>query len=248
MSSRNLLDNLWKSTEPANQIFDPERMSTLPAPALRYLMHSIEPGAPLARAVRLQMHGEIKLRHWSSFKAEQVIHTEGGMIWRATAWMSGIPIRGADRIIDGKGSMIWRLLGIIPVLKASGPDITRSAAGRLQGEYVWLPSRFALNDVLWTAQNSIHLKAQLTVAGFTETVALWLADEGRLLNISLPRWGNPEGNSFSLFEFGAKIEEERTFGAYTIPSKFRAGWYFGSDRFEEQGEFFRCTIDKADFR
>ncbi len=94
MSSRTLLNNLWNSTRPSNQIFEPERMSTLPAPALRYLLHSMEPGVPLARAVHLQMHGEIKLRNWSSFMAEQVIHLERGMIWRATARMSGIPIRG----------------------------------------------------------------------------------------------------------------------------------------------------------
>ena len=248
MSSRKILENLWNSTQPANQTFEPDGMSNLPAPARRYLLHAIEPGAALANAVRLQMHGEIKLNKWSAFKAEQVINAERGMIWRATAWMSGIPIRGADRIIDGKGSMIWRLLGIIPVMKSTGPDIARSAAGRLQGEFVWLPSRFARDDVSWTAQDSMHPGAEFTVAGFTETVALSLADEGGVLNISLPRWGNPEGNSFGLYEFGAKFEEERTFGAYTIPARFRAGWFFGSDRFEEQGEFFRCTIDKAEFR
>lgn len=44
------------------------------------------------------------------------------------------------------------------------------------------------------------------------------------------------------------MEEESTFGGYTIPSKIRAGWYFKSDRFKEDGEFFRCTIDKAEFR
>jgi hypothetical protein len=75
-----------------------------------------------------------------------------------------------------------------------------------------------------------------------------LDDKGGLLNISLPRWGNPEGNSFGYYEFGAEVEEEQTFKGYTIPSKFRAGWFFGSNRFEEDGEFFRCTIDMAEFR
>jgi hypothetical protein len=248
MSAKKTLENLWNSTQRANQTFEPERMPALPDPAFRYLLHAIEPGAPLANAVRLHMHGEIKLNKWSSFKAEQVIHADRGMIWRAMAWMSGIPVRGADRIIGGKGSMIWRLLGIIPVMKASGSDITRSAAGRLQGECVWLPSRLARDDVHWTAQDSLHPRAEFSVAGFTETVDLSMAEEGRLLNVSLPRWGNPEGTTFGLYEFGAQFEEERTFGAYTIPSRLRAGWHFGSDRFEKQGEFFRCTIDRAEFR
>jgi hypothetical protein len=193
MSAKKTLENLWNSTQRANQTFEPERMPALPDPAFRYLLHAIEPGAPLANAVRLHMHGEIKLNKWSSFKAEQVIHADRGMIWRATAWMSGIPVRGADRIIGGKGSMIWRLLGIIPVMKASGSDITRSAAGRLQGECVWLPSRLARDDVHWTAQDSLHPRAEFSVAGFTETVDLSMAEEGRLLNVSLPRWGIPKG-------------------------------------------------------
>jgi hypothetical protein len=28
----------------------------------------------------------------------------------------------------------------------------------------------------------------------------------------------------------------------------RGGWYFGSDRFESEGEFFRSTIDSAIYR
>jgi hypothetical protein len=28
----------------------------------------------------------------------------------------------------------------------------------------------------------------------------------------------------------------------------RVGWYFGSPRFESEGEFFRATIDEAMFR
>jgi hypothetical protein len=248
MSSRISLDNLWKSTKPSDQVFEPEGILHLPDPAIRYLQHAIKPGGPLATAVRLRMHGEIKLRNWSSFKAEQLIHLERGMIWRATAWMSGIPIRGKDSIIDGEGRMIWRLLGIIPIIKASGPDISKSAAGRLQGEFVWLPSRLAMGDIEWSDQDSLHAKAKISVAGVTETITLLLTEEGRLVALSLSRWGNPEGNSFGRYQFGAEFEEERTFGAYTIPTRFKAGWHYGSDLFEKKGEFFRCIIDEAEFR
>jgi hypothetical protein len=43
-------------------------------------------------------------------------------------------------------------------------------------------------------------------------------------------------------------EKEATFGGLTIPSQLRIGWHFGTDRFEPEGEFFRCTIDEASFR
>ncbi|MHC5720684.1 MAG: hypothetical protein ACYTX0_53870 [Nostoc sp.] len=45
----------------------------------------------MASVVRLQMHGEIKLKNWIPFKAEQVICWKRGLIWNATAWMNGLP-------------------------------------------------------------------------------------------------------------------------------------------------------------
>jgi hypothetical protein len=38
------------------------------------------------------------------------------------------------------------------------------------------------------------------------------------------------------------------FGEYTIPTRLRLGWFFGSDRFESEGEFFRCSINNAIYR
>ena len=116
------------------------------------------------------------------------------------------------QLIDDEGSMRWRLFGIIPVMTASGPDITRSAAGRLQGEFVWLPSHLARPDVSWTASDPEHSIATLTVAGHTEAVTISVGDDGRPLNLSLPRWGNPEGDAFGLYQFGAVFEEDKSFG------------------------------------
>ena len=71
---------------------------------------------------------------------------------------------------------------------------------------------------------------------------------GRLESIELRRWGSPGGGAFRLVDFGAIIEEERTFDGYTIPTRVRVGWYFGSPRFDAEGEFFRATIEQATFR
>jgi hypothetical protein len=39
-----------------------------------------------------------------------------------------------------------------------------------------------------------------------------------------------------------------TFARYTIPIRMRVGWYFGTDRFESEGESFRVTIDDGVYR
>jgi hypothetical protein len=126
------LDSLWDFTPAAaGRMFHPEQIAGLPPVTQKYLEHAVAPGTRLANAVRLRMHGEIKLKRWLPFTAEQVIRRDRGMIWKATVRMFGLPIRGFDRLIDGEGEMHWKLLGLIPIMSASGADITRSAVGRV---------------------------------------------------------------------------------------------------------------------
>src|SRR5438477_1107307 len=115
------IDDLWKSVQPAGRAFDPARLRTIPEAARQYLQHSIAPGTPLATAVRLKMHGEIRLKDWLPFDAEEVICWDRGMIWRAAVRIHGIPIRGSDSWIDGQGAMRCRVFGVVRVVNASGP-------------------------------------------------------------------------------------------------------------------------------
>ncbi|WP_310482332.1 DUF6920 family protein [Chamaesiphon sp. VAR_48_metabat_403] len=241
------LNALWDSATPTELVFSPDKLAHLPELAKRYLEHAIAPGTKIASAVRLKMHGEIKLKNWIPFTAEQVICWEHGLIWSATAWMNGfLPIVGSDCIIDGIGGMQWKLLGLFPVMTASGTDLTRSAIGRLQTESVWLPSVFYGDDVSWTSTELSDLDSNLhssfVVQGDRAELDFTMDRSGRLKTTKLPRWGNPEGAEFHYVDFGGILEQEGTFGGYTIPTRLRVGWYFGSNRFESEGEFFRATL------
>jgi hypothetical protein len=247
------LDELWGSVAVSEEIFHPESLTHLPETARRYLEHAIAPGTKLAAAVRLKMHGEIKLKKWIPFTAEQVICWEHGLIWSATAWMDGfMPIVGSDRIIDGIGAMQWKLFGVFPVMTANGVDITRSSIGRLQSESVCLPSVFCGDNVSWTSTElsplDSHLHSSFVVQGERAELDFTIDRTGRLKTFKLPRWGNPDGAEFRDLDFGGILEEDRTFCGYTIPTRLRIGWYFGTERFEPEGEFFRCTIDRAIYR
>jgi hypothetical protein len=79
-------------------------------------------------------------------------------------------------------------------------------------------------------------------------ITLTVNDDGTLAQVKLSRWGNPEGGAFHPVDFGVLVEASSTFEGYTIPTQIRAGWFLGSDRFASEGEFFRCTIDKAIYR
>lgn len=62
MSQRVSLNQLWESTPPSEQIFQPDQLVGYPDVVQRYLNHAIALETPLASAVRLRMQGEIKLR------------------------------------------------------------------------------------------------------------------------------------------------------------------------------------------
>ena len=79
-------------------------------------------------------------------------------------------------------------------------------------------------------------------------LTITLAESGQARSLKLARWGNPEGGPFRYDDFGAVAEEERTFAGFTVPSRIRAGWHFGTESFEQEGEFFRATIEEAEYR
>ena len=170
------------------------------------------------------------------------------MIWRAAARMHGVAIRGSDSLLDGLGAMEWKLFGILPVVNASGPDITRSAAGRVNIESMWLPSVLCGDSVSWTAPDIFRPHARFTAYKEVADIDYLTDEEGRLKTVKMPRWGNPDGGKFGYTSFGGFVEAERRFGGYTVPSRMRAGWYFDTDRFDSVGEFFRVTIDDATYR
>lgn len=240
------LDTLWAGTPAGERVFD--GAARFPEPARRYLVHAMAPNTQLANAVRLRMHGEIKLGAWRPFEAEQVISRTRGLIWTARTRLFGVPVSGFDRFIDGEGEMRWKLFGAIPFMTASGPDITRSAAGRLAGESMWLPSMLCDPSVAWEAADASHPTGHLAFAGHAVPVTLTIGSHGEIQQTAMPRWGNPNREPFAERPFGGVVEAERTFDGYTIPSRVRVGWYFGTERFERDGEFFRCTIDEAAFR
>jgi uncharacterized protein DUF6920 len=248
MTTPRSLNHLWNSAAPAGRGFDPAQIGGFPAPAQRYLQHAIEAGTPISSAVRLRMHGEIRLKAWYPFSAEEVIAWDRGFIWQAAVRIWGVTIRGGDYLVDGNGGMRWNLFGLIPFINARGLDISRSAAGRVNIESIWLPSVLCGSGVWWSAADESHLHASFAAHGENAEIDYTIDRDGHLTSIKMPRFGNPDGGKFGYFDCGGLVDEERRLGGYTIPVRMRVGWHFGSPKFEREGEFFRVTIDEAAYR
>jgi hypothetical protein len=243
------LEELWNSAPPARRHFDPAMVERLPPVVRRLFLHAFARDARLAIAARIRMHGTIRLEGaWNPFEAEQVLRWDRGFVWHAKARMKGLPVSGFDRWVDGVGAMRWKAFGLAPVMSADGPDISRSAAGRLQIESVWLPAVLLDPAVEWSARDDTHAIAIVRAHGEETHLAFEVDGTGRVRSLHASRWSNAGGGEYREQDFGGVVLADRAFDGITIASELRVGWWFGTPRFEAEGEFFRATVDDVQWR
>lgn len=228
--------------------FDPAALDGLPGPARRYLARALAPGTVPAGSARLAMTGRFRLgTEWLPMTATERL-TPGGFLWDASIRKGGLPIRVWDGLgPDGGMSRVW-LLGILPLARAAGPDVTRSAAGRLAAELIWLPEALLPGgpaDARWEAVDADTARVRLTIAGTALAVNLRVGPDGLPEAAWLDRWGDPDGTgTFREAPFGANVTATATFAGHTVPTRVAAGWGYATPDF---APFFEAEVTAADF-
>ncbi|CAN5653417.1 hypothetical protein BH23GEM11_BH23GEM11_19380 [soil metagenome] len=228
--------------------FEPGMVEGLPEPARRFLLHAIEAGTPLARSVNLAMEGTIVLdpeRDPLPMRAVQVLSPPDGFVWSARTSGGLMRLRGYDRFSNGEGEMRWKLFGFIPVMRANGPDVTRSAAARMAMEGVMLPSWLVPRDgvepaVRWEGVDDDHARFVVSVAGETVATTVRVDAEGRVLRAWADRWNEGQYERFQV-EFSGEFLS----GGYRLPGAIEAGWRLGDP---DEFRFFRAHLTEVTFR
>ena len=224
---------------PAPGSFSEAELEGLPDPVRRYFEAAVVQGTPLATSAHLRMVGSIKLgERWAPFRARQIEAPHHGFAWSARAGL----IVGSDRYADGHGAMNWRVLGLVRVMHADGPDISRSAAGRVGAEAVWVPTALLPRFGVTSATDPHHVTASYRLDEVDIELHYTLGDDARVRSVVFDRWGDPDNTgTWGKHSFGFEVTGHSTFEGVTIPSSGRAGWFYGTDRWVE-GEFFRSEI------
>ena len=226
--------------EAADGSFTPAELEGLPDPVQRYFRAAIEPGTPLARTALITMNGHLRIGRWLPFRGTEVLTPHRGFVWWARA--AGI-VSGSDRYVDGAGELDWKLLGLVRVMHASGPDVSRSAGARAAAEAAWLPTTLLPRlGVEWAAPDDAHIEARYAIDGQPMRVRYEMTDDGHVRSVVFDRWGDPDGTgSWGLWPFGGEFTGHASFDGVTIPGAGRMGWHYGTDRWVD-GEFFRYQI------
>ena len=237
-SARNLEASLAEPAPAA--VFTHDEIAGLPEPVARYFSAAIAPGTPLARSARLRMRGHIKLARWLPFRARQVINPHRGMVWSAR--VGGVVV-GADRYAEGIGGMDWKLGGLVTLVRAEDADVARSSAERAGGEGFWVPTALLPRfGVTWTAFDDRHVSATFAVDRHQMEVHYALDRDGRVCSIWFDRWGDPDRlGTWATHPFGCEVIDSATFDGVTVPTAGRAGWFHGTNRWNE-GIFFRFEL------
>lgn len=235
------VDGLWHDLEnepAAGEVFSEAMVEGLPAPARRYFLHAIRPGTPIATRLRWSWSGELKPSDqlpWLRLTSEQISVRDRGYVWKASTGSGPLRLTAVDHYVGGEGRMRISLYGLVPVVTATGSDLSRSALGRLVAEAVFLPSALlpAPHVRIVEADDSCFT-AMLDLQGEQVSITITVDQQGRVMESVMPRWGNlTEDGSYREIPYGGVVEAEQSFGGYTIPSRMRVGWWYGTERYLE---------------
>jgi hypothetical protein len=257
LGNESRIEQLWRTLADArspdveHQRFHPQMVEGLPAPARRYLLHAIEPGTPLATSVRLDISGSIRLSRDADplpMDSEEILAPPRGYIWRARVRQGPVTIRGFDAYAEGEAEMRWWLAGVIPVVRAKGDDLSRSAIGRLLGEAVFLPATLLPGrGAVWEQVNDSTARVRLKAKDEVVEITVEVGPDGSLQGVVFPRWNaDPANGPVGYLRFASdQFTEERTFNGYTIPTRYRSGWRLGD---ADEFAFFFAAITNAEYR
>jgi hypothetical protein len=235
---------LWatlRKTVGAAETFAPSSVEGLPEIARRYFAHAIAPGAPLPRVAELRMTGSIAPdgKTWMPLTADQVLAPGRGFIWRAQvkAW-GPVTLRGIDHFADGEGRMLILVQGLAPMVNRSGPDLAKSAAGRLLIESTMLPpALLPSRGATWEEVDRNHARVRVKAGDLAATLTLAIDDEGRLKSAVVPRWKEVGNGRWETAPFGVFVEDEAVFEGIAVPTRIRGGWWPGSPQYAEFARF-----------
>ncbi|MFD3812855.1 DUF6544 family protein [Rhodococcus sp. NPDC058639] len=161
--------------------FAPALAEHLPLAARRWSTCAVAAGTPLARSVRLDMSGQIRLGSWRPFTAVQLLVPATGFIWadnedRARTGIGLRPVHRRNRR-DAPANGRNHSGGV-----CHGRDVGDSAAGRLAGQSIFVPTAFPLARWAVDAERSFD---GITIA--SRIRAEWGTGDGSDVSSFVPR-------------------------------------------------------------
>lgn len=160
------------------------------------------------------------------------------------ASMFGVPVQGYHRFADGVASMTVKAAGLVPVVTASGDEMTRSETVTLFNDMcVMAPATLIDDRITWTVKGPDRVGARFTHAGRSIDAALVFNEAGELVDfISDDRaQAAGDGSTMTRRRWSTPLQAYRAFAGGRLASRAEARWH------DEQGDYayLELTIDEV---
>jgi uncharacterized protein DUF6544 len=220
------------STRPVVRLITDDDLEGLPAPVARYVRQSGAVGHPQPGSFRALFHGRIRAagdRPWMSFVGEQV-NTFGPMperFFKMDAIRAHLPVDVLHVFSGNEARMRVKLCSLVPMVNASGPDLTRAETVTLLNDLcVLAPAALVGASISWTTMNEHQVRAVFSRGEHTVSAELTFDQQDQLTgftsddrfavsaNAKTPRrqrWSTP-------------LRRYKSFHGHTISSSGLAVW------------------------
>ena len=228
--------------------FNASMTAGLPEPAQRYFHFTIAPGTPLITAVEIDMAGEIGLGSkdapgYRAMAARQILAPPHGLVWKAKTGL----ISGSDGALPDRSWTRFWLVGLIPVVRASGSDHHRAAFGRVVAEGAfWAPaSLLPGRSVRWEPIDEDSARAIVTFGNLEQAVDVTVDGTGAPTRVVIQRWSNANADhAYREQPFGGYLSEFHEFGGYRLPTRVEGGNLIGTP---DYFPFFKADVTAIRF-
>lgn len=218
-------------------------VDALPEPVRRYLRFAVPEGrAPIAYA-RMEHGGTFRLgpdEAWLPMRAVEHFFTRPpAFVWNARVRMApGIAVAVRDSYVDGHGGVDARLLALVPVARATGPEVDASALLRWLAEAVWFPTALRGGPGLrWEAVDEAHARVVISDGALRATAVFTFAEDGRITAMESQDRYMSVGTAQVRTPWLGRYADYRAFGGVQAPTRAEVAWRL------EGGEFVYARVE-----
>jgi len=247
-------ENIWNKLDKKalENIYFNENMinGNVPPLAKKFINNSIKNGTKIPKTAILDIEGKMRTKidetaPWNDISSKEIL-SKNGFVWKAELKSGPLILKGADYYFENNSEINFALYGLIPVVKESNKDITKSASGRLAIELmVWNPWTVFMNKhTEFKDVDSETFSVSFEIDGEPVTVYLKIDDEGNLKEVYMNRWNKLENDSYEYIPFGGTISDQLEQNGLKIAKTLNVGWNYGS---REYVQTFYFNVTAAEF-
>ena len=227
-------------------------MTSTPLPALvaQYVRQSGALGRPHVGSFRALFHGRIRAdvdKPWMEFTGEQV-DAYGALperFFKMDATMTHLPGDVLHVFAGDCATMRVKLCSLLPMVNASGPELTRAETVTLLNDLCILaPAALVTARIEWTPVDERQVRATFTRGDQRVTADLQFNDHGQLVDFTSDDRcaASPDGETLTRRRWSTPLRGYRTFHGRTISASGMACWHAP----EPEGQFVYLEFEVDD--